>query len=219
MAAPNTPISDHQLTGIDPEAAHAVFPGAGGVLQHGNVAQGNIVGRDAITHVENVNYFEASKSASPSSRLYGLLKKLEHEVAENAVVETILEELTRYREPKTKATKTLEEKLLEGGRADLVPYAIEAKESFTKKLTKYGFYESAQDIHAMILAKIVNAFNHRIKPLILAKAKRNDIEAEIHTSIIEPIVTDLSIPPLRYYDTEAYGMLYFLTGNCHIEWA
>lgn len=183
------------------------------IVQEGNKASGNIIGRDYI----NTNNFY-TQPATPSSLLLRLLEKLRAEIQLDSQTTCLINELQRYQEPKSKTTKTLATKLEEGNRKDLIEFATDAKETFTKKLTKFSLFESAQEIHALILARIHNIFNTQIRPLILVGADRIYIENSIQISIIDPIVLDLSTDPLRYYNTEAYGMLYFLTGNCHIDW-
>lgn len=184
------------------------------VSQEGNAAGRDIIAGDSIT----THVYPSLAPPQPSTRLFLLLKKLRDEVQSDEKVSTILDELTRFQEPAAKNTRSLEAKLKDGGREDLIIDALWAKEAFTKKLTKFSFFQSAQEVHSLVLARIWSIFSRRIRPLLTTGATRMHVEEQIQNTIIDPLVEDLSTPPLRYLDVEVLGMLYYLTGNCYIEW-
>lgn len=184
------------------------------ITQRGNTAGHDIVGRD-----KNTTHIYQSVTPSPSAVLLDLLRRLKEEIGNDSKVETMLEELKRYHEPISKVTRTLEEKLTDGARSDSIGTALEAKEMFAKKLARFSLFQSAQEIHALVLARIWSLFRHQIHPLIVRGVAREHVESTIQNVIIQPLVAELYVAPLRYCDPEIYGMLYFLTGNCHIEWS
>jgi len=186
------------------------------VCQEGNSAGGNIVGRDLVNNFNNV--YEAPKPPSPSVRLLKLLEHLRAEVKADNRISTVLDELLRFQEPAPMNTRSLEQKLQAGDRADLIKVAQWSKETFTKKLAKFSFFQSAQEVHSLVLARIWSVYTHQVYPLIKKGTDRIHVEASIQELIVIPLVEELSSPPLRYQDPEVYGMLYFLTGNCYIEW-
>lgn len=176
----------------------------------------NTAGGDIVAGNKTVYYLPAS---SPSSRLSGLLAKLKADLDSNHEVQEIIEELRRFKEPHAKSPKDLKTKLTDCGRESLVDFATELKESFAMKLIKFDLFESAQEIHALVLAQIVYTFTSRVRPLLVDNAPVGSVEEAIERLIIAPIVNQLNEPPLRYNHLTVAGMLYFLTGNCHIDWS
>ena len=58
----------------------------------------------------------------------------------------------------------LEEKLRAGNYENLLDFAQKTKELFTKKLASYQFSETAQEIHAYLLAEVYTRFNFHVFP-------------------------------------------------------
>jgi hypothetical protein len=113
---------------------------------------------------------------------------------------------------------TLEEKLQQGGREDLIRFALATKEMFTKKLVKYSLYESAQEIQAFLLAEVYSRFHEFVYQDVCDKKPADVVNARIRVQIIEPLLGMLGENILKHYAEDINGMLYFLTGNCHIKW-
>ncbi len=113
--------------------------------------------------------------------------------------------------------RDLKTKLTDADRADEVHEAEELKEKFTKLLVKNSLSEQAQDAYAHVLCKIKLDYLHKIKPLLKSGASLQQVEAEV-LAIINIIYADLVGTVLEHNVREIKGMLYFLTGNCHIEW-
>lgn len=157
-------------------------------------------------------------SPSPSQRIAHLLECLQHEVDNNDQAKDILADLRRITAPQVANPKTLEEKLIDGDRADQTDFALESKQEFVMKLARFDLYPSAQAIHYFVLAKIHTIFTSQIRPLIRRGAVRDEIEQAIQYRIIEPTLTDLQTNPFGYTHLEVTGMIYFLTGTCKICW-
>jgi hypothetical protein len=182
-------------------------------IQEGNQAGGDIVGRDKIT---NLNQFGPS---APSSHLGRLLERYQHELKCDDRTLEKLRELERFGEAKEDPLIPLETKLREGQREDLINFAMETKESFAKQLARHTHFESAQKIHIHLLSRVWCVFQTRILPEIKAGQPRLAIERLIQSEIIDPTLADLQENPFQYSDQEVQGMIYYLTGNCHIRWA
>ena len=120
---------------------------------------------------------------------------------------------------KTNLTRDLETKLTESGQSHLLYDALEAKERFAKRLKKTAFNPSLQEIYAHILGEIHSTFNLQIKPEISTAHKPGIIDNEIFklASSIKVQIAD-SPADLGLDLTEVVGMLYYLTGNCYIDW-
>lgn len=180
------------------------------VTQKGNFVGGHLIGGDQI----NNTIFEIS----PTHALGCLLERLEKEMASGSAAQGLIDELKRFSEPVETNPLGIVKKLENGNRSDLIDYAMQAKEQFAKKLAKNTFFESAQEIHALLLSKIYSIFTHQIAPAIKRGEDRAIIDGMVRCLIIEPIVADLQQTPFRYYDEHVHGMLYYLTGNCYINW-
>ncbi len=182
------------------------------VEQRNNQAMGDIVGGNKT---EIINQFG---TPAPSSRLAQLLERYRHELAHNEQTSEKLRELQRYGEAKETPLIPIETKLSDGQRSDLIEFALETKEIFAKQLVRHTHFESAQRIHLHLLSRIWAIFQTRILPEIRAGQPRLTIERLIQSEIIDPTLADLRDNPFHYSDPEIHGMIYYLTGNCHIRW-
>jgi hypothetical protein len=114
----------------------------------------------------------------------------------------------------------LEQKLIDGHRDSLIEYAKEVKERFHKKLLKTSQYSlAAQEINAYILFKIRACFMGEIYELICNDTPIQQINFLITERIIKPTMAELGLNIFQYTDDDIRGMIYFLTGNCHIKWS
>ncbi len=185
------------------------------VQQNNNQALGDIVAGSKY-ETTNINQFGTS---APSSRLARLLARYQHEIEQDERTSEKLKELQRYSEAKEGPLIPIQTKLNEGRRGDLIDYALETKECFAKQLVLHTHFESAQKIHLHLLSRIWSVFQTRILPEIRAGQSRLVIEKLIQSEIVDPTLVDLQDNPFDYTDREVQGMLYYLTGNCHIRWA
>ncbi len=113
--------------------------------------------------------------------------------------------------------RDLKTKLTEAGRAYEIHEAEELKESFTKALTKNNLSKNAQEAYVHILSMIKTDYDNKVKPLIIENAPRSDIDPKVG-EIVKEIYFVLEGTSLEYDTQQIKGMLYFLTGNCHIDW-
>lgn len=186
------------------------------VSQKGNTTGGgDIAGRDIQKTTINIGRI----SLGGKSQLEKLYEKLEKEKESSTRFSEIIDELLHF---KTYPEKTdvvgLEKKLENGERLNYLIFAERTKEMFTKKLIKNEYSETAQLIYAFLLAKVYTSFEMNVYPYILEGHTQEVINKLISASIIEPIEEILGDNLLRIYDNEINGMIYFLTGNCHIKW-
>lgn len=111
----------------------------------------------------------------------------------------------------------LKAKLEMANRADEYEEALFLKEQFAKRLYKNSLSEQAQDAYVHILSKLKLDFQLKIKPRIKDGASFTEIGDCLH-KIINEMYGELAGTPLEQDIGSVRGMLYFLTGNCHIEW-
>jgi len=172
-----------------------------------------IGGDDNSTNKHYHNYTKQTKLSS-------LFERLNQEYNADNRIDEINDDLNRYLLERDAVG--LEQKLIDGNIAHLYEDAMWLKEEYSKKLTKYVFFEPAQHIHAYLLAIVIEKFRNLIYPLL----REGKSEAEIMKAVSENINTPLlniireegcnDIMGLSATDID--GMVFFLTGRCHIKW-
>lgn len=177
-------------------------------------ADGDIVFGDkktTETHIHHAN----------KTRLASLFEKLNSEFENNDEIIGWIDDLYRYTVQRD--VIGLEQKLMQGNRVDLIDDAIWLKEEYYKKLTKFQLYQSAQKIQAHLLANILERFRHKIYPLIISEADDATVSSAISDEIIAPLISlieqeGLEDNILGFSSTDIEGMIYYLTGRCHLKW-
>lgn len=157
------------------------------------------------------------------SRLSTRFEKLKHEVESNSRYEGVKEALKYYLTKLDGVDVT--KKLVDGGLTETeILRAIRRKEKYAKQLEKNKFYESAQIIDSEIFAKIIIDFETYVEiPLINNGASKSEVFQAVLDKVISPILTLINEEGehdnfLNYTVEDIYGMIYYLTGKCHINW-
>ena len=181
------------------------------IQQTGNtVTEGDVVAGDKVTHVY----------AGKKTKLKVLFEKLQEVFDQNSQVTEISENLKRFEVGRDSIG--LEQKLRDGNRSHIIDDAAWLKQEYFKKLTKFQFFEPAQEIHAFLLGIVLEKFRNIIYPLIRNGGSEVEISRFISHDIVDPIVKLIQeegcddIMGLSSVDIE--GMIFFLTGLCHIKW-
>lgn len=174
-------------------------------------AGGHVAGRDV-----NVT----NNLPQPRSQIAVLYERLKAEAGTAPVEETkFIEDLQHYfNKPATTITRSLEQKLADTGRSDLVGDAEEAKERAMKRIMRFQSSQTAQAIFAYTLGDIRTRFNHHIRPLIAAGASRLTIDSAIYEYVLQPVASSAEPSDLGINPTLSEALFYFLAGNCHIKW-
>lgn len=173
----------------------------------GDVAGGNI---DKSKHLHY--------SGSKGSYMKVLLEKFKEEQKQNLQLKTFIDDLDYYYNKKQDDIVGLEEKLSAGNRKELTQFAVDFKDRFHRKLFQYQFSEAAQTILLHLLAEVQSRFINEIYPLICKNEDPEIVNSTITERLIEPIKDQLDENLLGITVQHINGMLYFLTGNCHIKW-
>ena len=156
-----------------------------------------------------------------SSRYVSRLQRLAEEIRGN-IKDDVFEDLLFYN-TKLDGTKGLEEKLIDGhfGRTRIT-VATRQKEMYAKKATKYECYPSAQQINFSIFGRIKNDFDTYVSPLIETDTPLKEIMKVVREKIVSPIreiiENGANDEYLQYTSDHIYGMIYYLTGMCHLNW-
>lgn len=183
-------------------------------IEDSNVG-GNLAGRDYNDKSVSItnNYH------SRSTYLQELYRRYEDEKSSNPEFKELCEELDYLNSIIDGEVIGLEKKLEDGGREKLLAYAFDVKDRFHRKLMKTSQYSLiAQDINVYLLAKVRSSFMREIYTLICQNDSDEKINLLITERIIKPVQEDLGINLFRYNEDDIMGMIFFLTGNCHIKW-
>lgn len=178
--------------------------------------QGEIQSQLNAANVEGNIYF------AKKTRFSRRFEKLNQEVKNDDRYEGTMESLKYY------LTKLdgidAETKLYDGGfNENEVISAIRRKEKYAKRLQLNRFFESAQWIDSQLFAKIKMNFEAFVLPLINNGSSKNEVLKEVVIKVIQPILDLINLEGeddevLNYNADDIFGMVYYLTGQCHLNW-
>jgi len=186
------------------------------IEQNNNIAfNGDIVAGNKTTY----NTFK-TPSLEMINNLNELYNRLDKEVSDEKRKSDFLEKYKKLSSALPDDTKNLETKLVEGNRKDLVDRALRGKQAMYNKIKDYEYYQSAQRIYEILLAKVITLFELKINSKINDSNDSNIIDTSIYDDIISEIQQNvLGTNYLKIDDDDILNMIYFLTGNCHIKWS
>jgi hypothetical protein len=189
------------------------------VTQQDITSNGDVIARDKKIGQQifaNQVFIEPEKNVA---RLRRLLEKFRTEYEEDIQFRNEIDELTYYTaQQDSDGVIGLENKLKAGGREDIVNEAIQKKEIFARKLNNLRYYKSAQQIFVYLLGKIETVFKAVVRPMILSNAPWELVDQTILAQIYEPLLTELDGDEQLTNYLLMEGMLYYLTGTCHLKW-
>lgn len=150
-----------------------------------------------------------------------LYKRFEEERKNNVQFNEVIEELDVYQRQKSNEKVIgLEAKLKVGNKTEeLIEMAMELKESYSKKLEKNKFFESAQRINVYLLGYARTQFVTYVYPAIKKGSNDEEVNALMEYFVIQPMLKMLEGDTYGFTPQDIHGILYFLTGNCFIKWA
>jgi hypothetical protein len=190
------------------------------IVQSGNTAAGHIAGGNVATvSVEGDMIVQApSQPESPLNRLY---RKLRDEAADDKELTDYIAQLQIFtRSVADEAVVGLDGKFTAADRTDQLDMAMAMKEMIFAELRKNMFSRTFQTIYATLMGKIYEQFHTWVQPAIAKGASRQEVGELVHIHVVTPLVTELET--CSEYDGAATstvrGMIYFLTGNCHLVW-
>lgn len=176
--------------------------------------RGRFTGRDD-------NSLNISNTYERSTYLHDLYEKFQKEMEADPELKAICKELDYFNsQVENDEMIGLENKLIAGAKPPMIiRYAKYTKEKFHKKLMLTSQYSVvAQDINVYILSKIHRGFMMEIYTLICSNEDESKIQAVITERIINPVKAELGLNLFKYDEDDIMGMIFFLTGNCHIKW-
>lgn len=172
----------------------------------GDVAAGNIY----------KTYIQSNETA-----IY--IKKLEKQFLEDqkndVQANEIYHKLQRYMLSTDVDIQGLQTKLELGGYESILDMAKASKEAFAKQLLIHELSPAAQKIHAHLLAKAFTCFSLYVYPKIIGGMTKTQIMELVNEKIVKEIENCIGENVLDITNEEIMGMIFFLTGNCHIKWS
>ncbi|NQY08657.1 MAG: hypothetical protein HRT71_03980 [Flavobacteriales bacterium] len=162
---------------------------------------------------KNTYHFQKGKLAT-------LFESLKEKFETGDTITKISEDLKRYKDSRDRVD--IEQKLKNAGREHLLDDFVWLKDQYFRKLTKFQFFEPAQEIHAFILGIVFEKFRSLIYPMIRNKSSEEEILKTISVEITSPIVSLIEAEGcddvMGLSATDVEGMIHFLTGQCHLKW-
>lgn len=154
-----------------------------------------------------------------NSPLEKIIKNIIAAAENNHELVDIIDDLTDYITVHPyRMTIGLEKKLENGGRKDLLGNATLFKNKFSRRVAKNQMSMTEQKIYVQILSHILISFNQFIRPKILENSPASEIDGLIFVHIIEPAHKAIVDFDNTITKELILGMLYFLTGKCHLVW-
>lgn len=137
---------------------------------------------------------------------------------EDKIVE-IIEELADFitENPERKIVG-LETKLVLGERHDLFRRASFLKNKFARRVAKNQMSIIEQHVYIQILSAINTTWYQSIHPRIILGTNNQEIDHLIHEELIKPVHQAIVRFDCTITTETVSGMLYFLTGKCHLIW-
>jgi hypothetical protein len=168
--------------------------------------------RDESTHIGDNNF-------STLTSLETAIEQVKRACEDGRVLVDILQDLADYiTEHPERAIIGLEQKLERGMRSDLFPRARLLKNKFARRVAKNQMSLTEQRVYIQILSAINTTWYHRIHPMIVSGSPNHKIDQLIFDELIKPIHQAIVRFDFTITTEDVSGMLYFLTGKCHLVW-
>ena len=172
----------------------------------------NIDSQSIHASIQHVEHYHSCKS-----KLNEILSQITQEAMIDDNFRKIIESFNYYLRPTINNQKDLKTKLSEANREYEVSEAEELKTKFAMKLNKNALSESAQNMYVHILAKMKAAYEQKVRPLIIEKQPISVIDSKVY-EILNELYNDMLGTVFEEDMLGIKGMLYYLTGTCHVAW-
>lgn len=131
----------------------------------------------------------------------------------------LVEELESYQKPRpNREIVGLENKLRLASMEELLEDAFYLKDKTARRLARHQFSSQKMAVHIYLFGKIREQFNSNILPIIKNGLSPDEVNQVISNVIVSPISEEVAPADPSINADIVRGMLYFLTGNCHIKW-
>lgn len=180
-----------------------------------NINNDSVHQQTNITNVENLHI-------TPKTRWQKHFEELKRQVENDDRYATFIDDFKEYNTAKEGIG--LEKKLVDGNFTETeINRALSQKEKYAKRLVMGEMFLAQQIIDVEIFSIIENNFYTYVFPLIIENYHKKDILATLNEKVIQHILEILNKEGaeddyLNYNANDIFGMVYFLTGKCHLNW-
>ena len=169
-----------------------------------------------------IGKFYVSINTVSKSRWQKKFEKLQEEVKSDSRYNSFIEDFNTYNTLLDGIG--LEQKLQDAGFTEReIIRALDFKDKYARRVVLGEMYLSQQEIDVEIFSIIDNNFDTYVFPKIKSLEEKELIKQCLMEKVIQPILDLLnkegeSDDFLNYNSNDIYGMVYFLTGKCHLNW-
>ena len=181
--------------------------------QKNNNVAGSLAGRD-------INYNTTNQFAGEKKTQIGFLyERLKEEASQKEGLQEFVDELQHYMgRAAVSIDRSLSQKLIDTQRSDLIAVAEELKEKAAKKIMRFQSSPASQDIFAYVLGELHTKYLSHVRPLIAAGKDRTEVDSAMETYVVNPIAESMEPSALGLTPSLINALMFYLAGNCHIQW-
>ncbi|MDV4072209.1 hypothetical protein CMT45_10855 [Elizabethkingia anophelis] len=177
---------------------------------------------DRVKQQVNINNNAGEIYLNAKTRWQKRFEKLQREVQNDSRYEVFIEDFHNYNT--LQDAIGIQQKLIDAGfnKSEIIR-ALKLKEKYSKRVVIGEMYEAQQEIDVEIFSLIDNNFYTYVFPKITDGIAKSEILEALNEKVIKPILDILNRESeadnyLNYNMNDIYGMVYFLTGKCHLNW-
>lgn len=175
-----------------------------------------------ITQQNNFGSIQGDVRLTPKTRWQKRFEKLQEEVKSDKRYESFIEDFNTYNTIQDGIG--LEQKLIDAGFSQReILRAMKFKEKYAKRVVMGEMFHAQQEIDVEIFSIIDNNFETYVYKKVIENCDKSVILECLMEKVVQPILEILnkegeSDDFLNYTANDIYGMIYFLTGKCHLNW-
>ena len=175
-----------------------------------------------ISQQNNFGSIQGDVRLTPKTRMQKRFEKLQEEVKNDKRYESFIEDFNTYNTIQDGIG--LEQKLIDAGFTPReILRAMKFKEKYAKRVVMGEMFHAQQEIDVEIFSIIDNNFETYVYQKVLENCEKSAILECLMEKVVQPILDILnkegeSDDFLNYTANDIYGMIYFLTGKCHLNW-
>lgn len=164
--------------------------------------------------------FQFGVFVAPSlSKITELIERSKSYAENSLEYKDLIDELNNFHTPREGVEIIgLENKLTNADMTSLLNDAKYLKDRAITRISKYQLQSHKAAIYTYIYAKVYEIFNANILPMIKQGVSPDYVNQYISSVIVNPIVDEVCGADPTINANIVRGMLYILTGNCHLTW-
>lgn len=153
------------------------------------------------------------------SKITELIERSKSYAEDSLEYRDLIDELNNFQRPRDGIEIIgLENKLTNANMSSLLNDAKYLKDRAITRISKYQLQSHKAAVYTYIYAKVYEIFTANILPMITQGISPDHINQYISGVIVNPIVDEVCGADPTINANTVRGMLYILTGNCHLTW-